>query len=231
MEIIFSIFFPEESDLKKPAEIIADHLVKWLKEKSLHLTLQAVGCDSTNVNTGWAGGVIQWVEKKLSMKLVWIVCDLHTGELGLRRLIKFLDGSTQSNNQWSGPLGKLLNNATDLEINPGYMKVCESAPPLIYLSPDIIKDLSTDQSYAYQIVTSIKTGVLPKRLSLLEIGPVCHSRWLTTALRFCRIWVSKHGIGENLNKLRLIVEYIVGVYVPNWFNIKIKLGGGTNQLT
>ena len=117
----------------------------------------------------------------------------------------------------------MLNNPTDLEINPDFIKVCESSPPLIYLSPDIIKDLSTEQSCAYQIATSIKTGVLPKRLASLEIDPVCHSRWLTTALRFCRIWVSKYGItGENLNKLRLIVEYIVGVYVPNWFNIKVK---------
>ena len=52
-ENYLSIFVPEESDFKKPAEIIADHLVKWLKERSLHLILQAVGCDSSNVNTGW----------------------------------------------------------------------------------------------------------------------------------------------------------------------------------
>ena len=179
-------FVPEKSDLKKPAEIIADHLIKWLKGRCLHLTLEAIGCDSTNLNTGWAGGVIQWVEKKLNKKLVWIVCDLHTGELGLRSLIKFLDGPTKASKHWSGPLGKMLNDATNLEINPEFLKVCENSP-LIYVSPDIIKDLSTDKSYAYQIVTSIKTGVLPKRLVLLEIGPVCHSRSLTTALRFCRI--------------------------------------------
>ena len=45
-------FVLERSDFKKSAGIIADHLVKWLKERSLHLTLQAVGYDSTNVNTG-----------------------------------------------------------------------------------------------------------------------------------------------------------------------------------
>ena len=61
------------------------------------------------------------------------------------------------------------------------------------------------------------------RLANLEIGPVSHARWLTTAMRFCRIWISKHGLkGELLTTLRLIIEFIVGVYFPNWFNVKVK---------
>ena len=50
-------FVPEESDFKKLAEITADHLVKRLKEKYLYSTFEAVGCDITNVNTKWTGGV------------------------------------------------------------------------------------------------------------------------------------------------------------------------------
>ena len=57
----------------------------------------------------------------------------------------------------------------------------------------------------------------------LEIGPVSHSRWLTTALRFLRIWISRHGLkGRQLQNLKLIVEFIVGVYMPNWFNVKVN---------
>ena len=37
------------------------------------------------------------------------------------------------------------------------------------------------------------------------------------------MWVSKHGLkGNNLQNLQLIVEYIVGVYYPCWFRIKVK---------
>src|SRR5678815_2130087 len=37
------------------------------------------------------------------------------------------------------------------------------------------------------------------------------------------MWVSKHGFkGNNLKKLQLLVEYIVGVYYPCWFTIKSK---------
>ena len=122
------------------------------------------------------GGAIQWIEKKGNRKLLWVVCDLYTGELRLRWLIEFLDGPAQCSNQGSELLGKMLNNATDHETNQDFKKVWKASSPLIYLSPDIIKDLSTDQKYAYQIVTSIKNGVLPKRLELLDIGPVCHSR-------------------------------------------------------
>ena len=216
-------FIPEEaSENKKHAEIIADHLIEWLKERNIEDHLQAVGGDSTNVNTGWEGGVMQWVERKLGRRLVWIVCDLHTGELSLRHLIIDLDGPTLSNNKWSGPLGKMLDTATELEINPNFTKITVG-PPLIYLPEDVSKDLSTDQFYGYMMVNAIRTGVLPERLAHLEIGPVCHSRWLTTALRFLRIWISKHGLkGKKLQNLKMIVEFIVGVYMPNWFNIKVK---------
>src|SRR5688572_5064915 len=38
-----------------------------------------------------------------------------------------------------------------------------------------------------------------------------------------RIWISKHNLkGKNLNNLRMIVEFCVGVYFVNWFNIKIN---------
>ena len=64
-----------------------------------------------------SGGVMQWVERKLGRRLVLIVCDLHTGELGLRHLIIDLDGPTLSNNKWKGPLGKMIDAATVLEID------------------------------------------------------------------------------------------------------------------
>ena len=59
---------------------------------------------------------------------------------------------------------------------------------------NVIKDLFTDQFYGYKIVSAIRSGNIPKDLALLKIGPVNHSRWLTTANRLCRIWVSKHEL-------------------------------------
>ena len=146
---------------------------------------------------------------------MWIVCDLHINELGLRHLIISLDGPTKCENKWSRPLGKILNTAADLEINPCLIKI-DIATPLIVLSPEVIKGLSTDQCYAYHITKAIRSGNLPQQLVMLEIGPVCHSRWLTTALRFCKVRVSLNGLsGFNLQNLTWVVEFIVGVYFPD----------------
>ncbi len=86
-------FVPEEvTKERKHAEVIADHLVNWLKERGVEESLQAIGGDSTNVNTGAEGGAMHHVEVKMGKRLVWLVCDLHTGELGPRHLIIALDG-------------------------------------------------------------------------------------------------------------------------------------------
>nr|XP_047125873.1 uncharacterized protein LOC124807716 isoform X2 [Hydra vulgaris] len=185
-------------------------------------SIQALGGDSTNVNTGWEGGVIQFVELKLNKRLNWLICALHTNELPLRHLIVELDGKTLSNNKWSGELGKLLNMVTDLDANKNFEKITLGEPPIV-LPGKILKDLSTDQACGYRIVTAIRSGVLPENLINLEIGPVSHSRWLTTANRFCRLWVSIHFLtGKNYRNLRFIIEFIVGVNFPCWFQIKVK---------
>ena len=116
----------------------------------------------------------------------------------------------------------MLDTVTELEIDVNF-KPITIGQPLIPLPDDIINDLSTDQSYAYRIVAAIRSGVIPRNLELLEIGPVCHSRWLTTACRLCRLWMSKHSLyGKSLKSLEMITEFVVGVYFPCWFEIKVK---------
>ena len=215
-------FTPDESTKDMPhSKILATRIYEWLKVRGFDKTIQAIGGDSTSVNTGWKGGAMAHLEKLLGRKLVWLVCDLHTNELPLRHLIIDVDGKTLSNNKWSGPLGNMLDDATDMEIE-SKIKIVECIP-LPTIPPEVVKDLSTDQYYAYLIHEAIRTGKISARLASLEIGPVNHSRWLTTANRFLRIWCSKHRLkGKNLANLQQIIEYIMRVYLPNWFNTKIK---------
>ena len=87
----------------------------------------------------------------------------------------------------------------------------------------MIQNLSSDQFYAYNVVTAIKSGSLPTDLAKLEICSVSHARWLTTAHRIGRMWVSKFHLHESdYEKLKMIVEFIVGVDIPSRFIIKVK---------
>ena len=89
---------------------------------------------------------------------------------------------------------------------------------LIPLCEKVLKDPSHDQKYGRRMVKAIISGNLPADLAALEIGPVNHSRWLTTANRFLRMYCSKNGFsGKDERNLNLIVE----VYFPMWFNIKV----------
>jgi hypothetical protein len=216
-------FTPDEADKEhSAAEQIAITLVEWMKKYDVDKTLQFIGGDSTNVNSGIWGGVFQFVEKMLGRPLNWIVCGLHLNELPLRHLMADLDGPTTSDTGFSGPVGKALAGATELPVKKSFKKITIGSD-LIALPEDVRKDLSTDQKYGYDIVEAIRTGEVSQRLANLDIGPINHSRWLTFANRMCRLYVSDHGLkGKAAKNLRLIVEYIVGVYYPTWFMYKVR---------
>ena len=106
--------------------------------------------------------------------------------------------------------------------NPNFKSI---SPPfsLRDLPQEVVNDLSTDQHYGYRICQMITTGEVDEDLMKMKVGPVCHSRWLTTASRLCRLYVSKHGlVGEDAKNLRAIVTFIVSHYFPMWFDIKAE---------
>ena len=64
---------------------------------------------------------------------------------------------------------------------------------------------------------AIITGEVDEDFSHLEIGSLNHSRWLTLAYRLLRFYVSQANPIKNLS---LIVEFVLKVYFPSWFDIK-----------
>ena len=55
----------------------------------------------------------------------------------------------------------------------------------------------------------------------MVIGPVNHFHWLTTANQFLDLWTREHSLcGLALRNLKLICEFIVGIYYKQWFAIK-----------
>jgi hypothetical protein len=168
---------------KKPAEVVARMIVEWIREQGLVKTLELIGGDSTKSNTGWRAGIIAWIEKLIGKKLHWLICQVHTNELGLRCLITKTDGKSDSKKGFSGPLGKRLKKVSEMKHNPNFMAV-PVGPDLIALPPDIVKSLSTDANLAYLRCLAVRSGHLPRDVALRKTGEIVHSRWLTTGSTF-----------------------------------------------
>lgn len=212
----------EETVEIKPSEAVARILFEWMETHGIDMTLTHLGADSTNSNTGWRRGIIAWLEKLSNKKLVWLICMLHTNELGLRRLIQKLDGKTSSKTGFTGPLGKLLAKVNNMEPNYDFKKI-DIGPDPIDLPTNIQRDLSWNQKTLHLRWKAVKTGQLTRDVGLTKAGPIVHSRWLTTADSILKLYMSKHKLeGVLLERLETIVTYIVTIYCPMWFEIKRK---------
>ena len=75
-------------------------------------------------------------------------------------------------------------------------------------------DLSTDQRYLYEICQSVINGSCSEELGRRNPGKIAHSRWLTTANRILRLYVSTVNPSPAF---QLLTTFIVQAYVPVWF--------------
>ena len=130
----------------------------------------------------------------------------------LRRLIKKIDGETLGPHGFKGPIGKQLENCELLPV----IKFKAIEGENISVDKD---DLSCDQKYLFDIYKAVISGFCSEDLASRQPGKMNHARWLTTANRILRVYVSTK---EPSNDLIDIVTFIKKVYAPMWFEIKQK---------
>ena len=55
------------------------------------------------------------------------------------------------------------------------------------------------------------------------VGAIVNWRWLTTGESLMLLWMSEHNFsGEVLRRFRLIVNFVCNVYLPMFFEVKVK---------
>ena len=127
--------------------------------------------------------------------------------------MQYLDGVTSGPQSFPGQIGKELQSCEQQQI-------VEFKPFEIQL-PANDSALSTDQQYLYDVVTAVSSGHCSLSLSDRSPGKrILRLRWLTTANRILRLYISKTSPSNNL---LILVNYIAKVYIPMWFKIKNKL--------
>ena len=95
---------------------IVDSILGYADDCGIATTnLRAIGCDGTNVNTGWKSGAIRLLEERLRKPMQWLVCQLHANELLLRHLFQHRDGKTSGPNAFTGRIGKALQSARRIQ--------------------------------------------------------------------------------------------------------------------
>ena len=147
---------------------------------------------------------------KLNRPIHRFICQLHANELPLRHLIENLDGKTSGPYGFTGPIGKQLLSCENNAIVKFEIINAE-------VSNIDLNDLSTDQKYLFEIHRAITKGICPPDLATRNLGKMAHSRWITTANRILRLYVSSENPSKNLIT---IVHYVMTVYVPMWFLVK-----------
>jgi len=172
---------------------IKESIIHFFDKKQIDArSLIAIGCDGTNVNTGAVGGVIRLIEEELGHPLQWLVCLIHANELPLRHLIQKLDGVTEGPRGFSGVIGKAIQTCEELPVVK-YIPITFTNYP--YLDG---VDLSMEQKYLYEICLAVSCGECGADLAARRPGPVVHSRWLTTANRILRLYISTDSPSANL---------------------------------
>ena len=206
----------------KTAKEISDALLAFLGTRDAIPDVRVLGADSTATNTGPHGGIIRLIEIGRGSKVHWSICMLHTNELPLRHLLEKKDGPTSGSNSFKGPVGKSLMKMDEWAWNPKFTPI-KNGPELPVLPEKVLNDLSSDQKYLYLAASSIKTGKIDRKLLHLTPGPICHSRWLTTACRLMAAYMKKSSFDRKAKGiLHTLVVFIVTNYVPCWFAIKLK---------
>ena len=155
------------------------------------------------------------LECHLKRALHSFICNIHVNELPLRHLYKKLIGPTESSSQWQGALGKSSETCETLSLSSKGIHRISGGPP--FLSELDVKDLIRDQACLYKIIKAIQTGVIDKTFLREKPGPMSHARWLTTACRICRLFISQD---QPCEELHLVTNFVVCHYEPMRFSIK-----------
>jgi hypothetical protein len=145
------------------------------------------------------------LEKELNQRFNKFICTLHLNELPLRHLITYYIGSTSGPQAFKSDLGRANKDLKDPVIapfraipNPDFPKVDQS----------VMSNFSHDQKLIHRGCVAVMTGECPSDLASRALGPVNHSRWLTTALRILFLYMTYEHPPHAIQRLANFIIFV-----------------------
>ena len=166
---------------------IGQELIDVINNSDSRESLRAVCSDGTNVNVGKDGGVIRYFELNVGRPLQRMICLFHFNELPFRHLFEFYFGKTTGPRTFGDEFGnKIIQDLTKLPI-VNYSPISGSS--IENLTEQVIRELTNDQKYLYNISKAIENDPKCFPISLVDLNPgtINHARWLTRANRILRL--------------------------------------------
>ena len=178
------------------------------------MPIKVIGMDGCPTNTGPHTGAIRILELLLFVTLQWVICGLHLNELLFWHILTAVDGPTASDKKLTGPVGSRLDGNLWEENVVKFAAIPGKVPTL---PPEVVKKLSRDQYLAYLYCHAVQSGVMPKELATMTIGPLVKSRWLTTGIRILCLYTRTKRPSKGLIRL---VKVLLNLYFPGWFRYR-----------
>ena len=140
-------------------------------------------------------------------------------ELPLGGVLSQYGMPTSGPNLHKGQIGKRLPTACDIDISPRFRRILLDPVYADFIGSLSDTDLSSDQCYLRDMISVISTGIVPQNFAKRSPGKIGYARWLTTANRVLRVYLT---FEEPPDRLCSAVLYIVHVYSRMWFEIKFR---------
>ena len=204
------------------ADAVSNSVYSALVEMKADKSVQVLGSDTTNTMSGAEGGAQHYLEVKLNRNVFRVLCNLHTNELPLRQLFKWLDGDTSGKDSFKGPIGKALKKVKTYKVKETFPAITagDSIPTL---SEEVTRDLSWDQKGLYKLLHSTRDGKSNSDIINMALGGLCHSRFTTLAENLLYLNMCEHDLSpEDTANLETLVYFIMTNFGPMWFAIKMK---------
>ena len=129
------------------------------------------------------------------------------------RGVRLYVGGSSGPEAFKSELGKQICNISNPDIS--YFPSIPN-PEFFTIPTKVPERMSQDQKLLYKACQAVISGFCPVNLAHQTLGPVNHSRWLTTGLRILFVYMSHSCLPHGITRL---ANFVIHIYARLYFDL------------